>query len=154
MILDPIFQQMVCRICSSDFTLLQNLRLFRCFQILYTVAPKANLQRMLFNFFPFHFFFTISSQPYLMRISRHLSFYKTSGRRGNTSGRCPAFQNIPYFLYKRVKELQQRPFGHSAKLSGRGPDIGRNCINLEGGRKRPSGQGNLPPGRSTARVQF
>lgn len=48
-------------ICSSDFTLLQNLRLFLCFQILYTIAPKANLQRMLFNFFPFQF---ISSSFY------------------------------------------------------------------------------------------
>jgi hypothetical protein len=32
------------------------------------------------------------------------SFYKTSGRHGNTSRRYPAFQNIPDFLYGRGKE--------------------------------------------------
>jgi hypothetical protein len=40
--------------------------------------------------------------------SRHYlgTFYKTSGRRGNTSGRCPAFQNISSFLYEHEKEIQ------------------------------------------------
>jgi len=75
------------------------------------------------------------------------SFCNTFGRRGNTSRRCPVFQNIPGFLYKREKELQGRPSGRSAKPSGRGPDMGRYCANLEGGRRRPSG-------RSTARVWF
>jgi hypothetical protein len=81
--------------------------------------------------------------------SRHYleSFCKTSGRRGNTSKHCPAFQNIPGFLYKRVKELQRRP-------SGRGPDTGRNCANLEAGRRRPFGRGNLPSRRSIARFRF
>jgi len=86
--------------------------------------------------------------------SRHYlgSFYNKSGRRGNTSGHCPAFQNIPSFLYKLRKELQRRPPEHSPKPSGCGPDMGRYCANLEGGHRRPSGRGNLPSGRSTARV--
>jgi hypothetical protein len=88
--------------------------------------------------------------------SRHYlgSFCKTFGRRGNTSGRCPAFQNIQDFLYKCGKELQRRPSGRSAKSSERWPDMGRNCANLEGGRRRPLGWGNLPFGCSTARVRF
>jgi hypothetical protein len=51
--------------------------------------------------------------------SRHYlgSFYKTSGRRGNTSGRCLAFQNILSFLFECRKELWRRP-------SGRGPCYG------------------------------
>jgi len=82
------------------------------------------------------------------------SFCKTSGRRGNTSGHCPAFHNIPGFLYKRGKELQQRPSRRSTKTSGRGPDMGRNCANLEGDRRRLSERGNLPSECSTAKVRF
>jgi hypothetical protein len=82
------------------------------------------------------------------------SLCNTFGRRGNTSGRCPAFQNIPGFLYKPGKELQRRPSGRSAKLSGRGLDMGRNCANLEGCHRRLSGRGNLPSEHSTARVWF
>jgi len=69
-----------------------------------------------------------------LNFSRHYlgSSCKTSGRRGNLSGRYPAFQNIPGFRYKRGKELQRRP-------SKRGLDMGRNCANLEGGRRRLSG---------------
>jgi hypothetical protein len=39
--------------------------------------------------------------------SRHClgSFCKTSGRRGNTSGQCPAFQNISGFIYEGRKEI-------------------------------------------------
>jgi hypothetical protein len=48
------------------------------------------------------------------------SLCKTSGRRGNTSGRCPVFQNIPDFLFEPGKELQRRPFGRTAKPSKRG----------------------------------
>jgi len=52
--------------------------------------------------------------------SRHClgSLCKTFGRRGNTSGRCPAFQNISDFLFEHGKELQRRP-------SGRGPVMRR-----------------------------
>jgi hypothetical protein len=59
--------------------------------------------------------------------SRHClgSFCKTSRRRGNTSGRCPAFQNIPGILYDCGKEIQPRLSGHSAKPSRRGPDKDR-----------------------------
>jgi hypothetical protein len=41
-----------------------------------------------------------------LNFSRHClkSFYKTSRRRGNTSKRCPAFQNILSFLYGCEKE--------------------------------------------------
>jgi len=55
--------------------------------------------------------------------SRHYleSLCKTSRRRGNTSRCYQAFQNISDFLFKRRKELQQRPSGRSAKPSGRGP---------------------------------
>jgi hypothetical protein len=53
------------------------------------------------------------------------SFCKTSRRRGNTSGRCPAFQNISSFLYERGKEIQRKLSGHSAKPSRRGPVMGR-----------------------------
>jgi hypothetical protein len=79
--------------------------------------------------------------------SRHClgSFCKTSGRRGNTSGRCPAFQNILGFLYERRKEIQRRP-------SGRGLDKDRIALFLKGNRRRPLGHGYLPSGRSTARV--
>jgi hypothetical protein len=53
------------------------------------------------------------------------SLCKTSGRRGNTFGRCPAFQNISDFLFERGKELQRRSSGRSAKSSGRGPVMER-----------------------------
>jgi len=82
------------------------------------------------------------------------SFCNTSGRCGNTSGRCPAFQNIPGFLYKRENEFQRRPFGRSAKTFGCGLDMGRNCANLEGGRRRLFGRGNLPSILSTGGVWF
>jgi hypothetical protein len=49
------------------------------------------------------------------------SLYKMSGRRGNTFGRYPAFQNISDFLFECRKELQQRPSERSSKPSGRGP---------------------------------
>jgi len=75
------------------------------------------------------------------------SLCNTFGRRGNTSGRCPAFQNIPGFLYKRGKELKRRPSGRSTKPSGRGPVIGRNYASMEGSRRRPFG-------RSAAGVWF
>jgi hypothetical protein len=39
------------------------------------------------------------------------SFYKTSGRLGNMSGRCLAFQNISGFLFERENELWRRPSG-------------------------------------------
>jgi hypothetical protein len=59
--------------------------------------------------------------------SRHClgSLCKMSGWRGNTSGRCPAFQNISDFLFERGKELQQRLSRCSAKPSGRGPIMER-----------------------------
>jgi len=59
--------------------------------------------------------------------SRHClgSLYKTSGRRGNTSGRCPAFQNISDFLFERGNELQRRPSWRLAKPSGCGPVMER-----------------------------
>jgi hypothetical protein len=41
-----------------------------------------------------------------------------SGGPGNTSGRCPAFQNIPNFIFERGKEIRRRP-------SGRGPVMER-----------------------------
>jgi len=44
------------------------------------------------------------------------------GRRGNTFGRSPAFQNIPGILYECGKEIQRRSSGRSAKPFGRGPD--------------------------------
>jgi hypothetical protein len=52
--------------------------------------------------------------------SRHClgSLYKTSGQRGNTSGSCSAFQNIPDFIFERGIELQRRP-------SRRGPVMER-----------------------------
>jgi hypothetical protein len=50
------------------------------------------------------------------------SFCKTSGRRCNTSGRCPAFQNIPGVLYERRKEIQRRSSGRLVKPSRHGPD--------------------------------
>jgi len=53
------------------------------------------------------------------------SLCKTFGRCGNTSERCPTFQNIPNFLFELGKELQQRPSGRSAKLSGHGPVMER-----------------------------
>jgi len=51
--------------------------------------------------------------------SRHClgSFCKMFRRRGNTSRRCPTFQNILGFLYERKKEIQRRPSRRSAKLS-------------------------------------
>jgi hypothetical protein len=52
------------------------------------------------------------------------SFCKPSGRRGNTSGRCLAFQNIPGFLFEHRNELWRRPSRHSAMSSGRGPCYG------------------------------
>jgi len=82
------------------------------------------------------------------------SFCNASEQHGNLSGRYPAFQNIPSFLYKHGKELQWKPSGCSTKSSWHGHDIGRNCANLEGGRRRPSGRGNLLSKRSTARVRF
>jgi len=59
--------------------------------------------------------------------SRHClgSLCKTSGRRGNTSGCCPGFQNISDFLFEGRKELQRRPSGRLAKPSGRGPGMKR-----------------------------
>jgi hypothetical protein len=48
-----------------------------------------------------------------------------SGGPGNTSGRCPAFQNIPNFIFERGKEIRRRPSGRSAKPSGRGPVMER-----------------------------
>jgi hypothetical protein len=59
--------------------------------------------------------------------SRHClgTLYKKFGRRGNTSWRCPAFQNIPNFLFEHENELQWRPFGRSAKPSERGPVMER-----------------------------
>jgi hypothetical protein len=58
--------------------------------------------------------------------SRHYlgSFCKSSGRRGNTSGLCPTFQNIPGFLFKCGKELWRRPSGRSAKPSRHEPCYG------------------------------
>jgi hypothetical protein len=40
--------------------------------------------------------------------SRHYlgSLCKTSGQRGNMSGRCPTFQNILDFLFEHRKELE------------------------------------------------
>jgi hypothetical protein len=54
--------------------------------------------------------------------SRHClgSLCMTFGRCGNMYGHCPAFQNISDFLSEHGKELQRRPFGHSAKPSGCG----------------------------------
>jgi hypothetical protein len=61
------------------------------------------------------------------------SFCKTLERRGNTFERCPAFQNIPGFLYEREKEIQRIPSGRSAKPSGRGPVMGRIVLFWKGG---------------------
>jgi hypothetical protein len=69
------------------------------------------------------------------------SFCKTSGRRDNTSERYPTFQNISGFLYRCGKEWQWRPSRRSAKLSGRGPIMGRIALFWKGGRRRPSGRG-------------
>jgi hypothetical protein len=81
--------------------------------------------------------------------SRHClgSFFKTPGRRGSTSGRCPAFQNIPNFSLN-----SERSYSGQAVLTY--TCYGKNCAILEGGRKRPPGRGNLPSRRSTARVQI
>jgi hypothetical protein len=59
--------------------------------------------------------------------SRHClgSLCKTSGRHGNTSRHCPAFQTILDFLSECGKELQQRLSWRSAKPSGRGPVMER-----------------------------
>jgi hypothetical protein len=67
--------------------------------------------------------------------SRHYlgSFCKTSGRRGNTSRRCLAFQNIPGILYKRGKEIQRRSSRRSAKPSEHGPDKDRIVLFWKGG---------------------
>jgi hypothetical protein len=80
--------------------------------------------------------------------SRHClrSFCKTSGRRGNTSGRCPAFQNISGFLFERGKEIQWRRSGRSAKPSGRGPIMGRIALFWKGGCSWPSGRSVKPSG--------
>jgi hypothetical protein len=58
--------------------------------------------------------------------SRHClrSLCMPSGQRGNTSGRCLAFQNISGFLFECRNELWQRPSGHSGKPSRRGPCYG------------------------------
>jgi hypothetical protein len=67
--------------------------------------------------------------------SRHClgSFYKTSGRRDNKSGRCPAFQNIPGIHYERGKEIQRISSGRSAKQSGHGPNKDRIVLFWKGG---------------------
>jgi len=82
------------------------------------------------------------------------SFYKTSGRRGNLSGRYPAFQNILGFLYERRKELQRRPSGCMAKPSECGPVLGRIVLFWKDGRRRLSRRGYLPSGRSITRVRI
>jgi hypothetical protein len=58
--------------------------------------------------------------------SRHYlgSFCKSSGRRGNTSGCCPVFQNISGFLFECEKELWRILSRRSANPSGRGPCYG------------------------------
>jgi hypothetical protein len=61
------------------------------------------------------------------------SFCKMSGRCGNTSGRCPTFQNILGILYEHGKEIQRRSSGRSAKPSGRGPDKDRIVLFWKGG---------------------
>jgi hypothetical protein len=61
------------------------------------------------------------------------SFCKTSGRLGNTSRQCPAFQNIPGFLYQRGKEIQRRLSRRSAKPSRCGPVMGRIALFWKGG---------------------
>jgi len=48
-----------------------------------------------------------------------------SERHGNASRRCPAFLNIPGFLYELGKEIRRRSSGSSAKPSGRGPVMER-----------------------------
>jgi hypothetical protein len=67
--------------------------------------------------------------------SRHClgSFCKTSGRCGNTFGRCPTFQNISGILYECEKEIQRRSSECSAKPSGRGPDKDRIVLFWKGG---------------------
>jgi hypothetical protein len=66
-------------------------------------------------------------------------FCQTSGRRGNTPGRYPMFQNIPGLLYGCRKEWQHWPSGRSVKPSRHGPVLGRIALFLKGGCRRPSG---------------
>jgi hypothetical protein len=88
--------------------------------------------------------------------SRHClgSFYKTSGRRGNTSGRCPTFQNILVFLLNATRSYREdRPDAWSSR-----PDVDLIKIELlcfwKDIAENRSDVAILLSGRSTARVHF
>jgi hypothetical protein len=73
------------------------------------------------------------------------SLWKMSGRRGNTSGRCPTFQNITDFLFECGKELQRRPSGHSAKPSGCEPVMERIALFWKAVAEDRSDEANFRP---------
>jgi hypothetical protein len=105
-----------------------------------TSGRQGNTVRMIGQAFPISHGVGFQSTTWQL-VTDLGSLCKTSGRRGNLSGRYPAFQNIPGFLYKRGNELQWRPSGRSAKPSGRGPVMGRIALFWKGGRRRLSGGG-------------
>jgi hypothetical protein len=68
------------------------------------------------------------------------SLCKSSGRRGNTFGRCPVFQNIPEF-HSNAERIKRRPSEGSVKSFRREPDKDRITLFLKGYHRKPFKRG-------------